>query len=80
MVYRPPVPGRSRVPHDPVESSIHYPIASDFKERMQLMERTIKDRLLANPSSKMWTAQLMIIECLKGKCKVTDLFSWTTVR
>jgi hypothetical protein len=47
---------------------------------MQAMERAIRDRLLANPSSKVWSSQLMVIECLKGKCKVTDLFSWTNVR
>ena len=77
-VRRAPAPRTPPVPD--TTTAIHYPVAADFRDRMQVMERTIRDRLLANPSSKIWQAQLMIIECLKGRCKVTDLFSWTSVR
>jgi hypothetical protein len=56
-----------------------YPVAVDFKERLQAIEKPIRDRIAVNKENKVLTGQLMVVQCLKGQMKVADIWAWGKV-
>jgi len=56
-----------------------YPVAVDFKERLQAIEKQIRDRIAVNKENKVLTGQLMVVQCLKGQMKVADIWAWGKV-
>jgi len=61
-----PLTGRSEPPK--------YRLVADYKERCQQLENAIKLRLENNKNNKILQAQLRIIDVLRGKMQVKDLF------
>jgi ParB/RepB/Spo0J family partition protein len=68
-------PSLGAVPSAPAS----YPVAVDFKERLQAIEKQLRDRIAANKENKVLTGQLLIIQCLKGQIKVADIWAWGKV-
>lgn len=56
-----------------------YKIADDAAYRCQAMERIIRDKLKHHSSHTTLTAQLRVIQCLKGQMGPEDLLGWGNV-
>lgn len=56
-----------------------YAIAKDAAARAQSMEKAIRKKLKFSPTHKVLNAQLMVLECIKGKMQPADLFGWENV-
>jgi ParB/RepB/Spo0J family partition protein len=61
-------------------SGTEYKVADDMLERCEQMEHIIRKKLRYSKTHKVLNGQLLIIEVLKGKMAVTDLFGWDDVK
>lgn len=68
---------RGRLPGDKEE--VKYKVASDYKERCQLLEQEVTKRLRRAPSNKELLGMSKVIACIKGRMKVEDVFRWDGV-
>jgi ParB/RepB/Spo0J family partition protein len=59
-------------------SATDYKIAPDAAERCKTLEEALKRRL-EESNTKVFRAQLLIIECIKGKMKTSDVFDWDNI-
>ena len=57
-----------------------YKLADDAPVRAEALEKIIRKKLRHAPSHKVLTGQLMVLEVLKGKMNVTDLYDWDSVK
>ena len=63
----------------PPPAQTKYKLADDAAARAEALEKIFRKKLRHAPSHKVLTGQLMVIEILKGKMNVTDLYDWDKV-
>jgi len=76
-------PGRKATTATPATKTspqAKYQIAEDAAARCKEMEDVIRRKLRLVPTHKVLTAQLWIIEVIKGKMNPQDVFSWNHVK
>jgi len=56
-----------------------YKIAADASERCRKLEDLVRGKLKKYPRNKALNAQLLVLQCIKGQCKPTDVFDWDNV-
>jgi ParB/RepB/Spo0J family partition protein len=72
-----PKPKQTAVPK---KSTNRYKLAEDAAERCEKMETLIRKKLRHSPTHRVLSGQLLIIEVLKGKMNVTDVYGWDDVK
>jgi ParB/RepB/Spo0J family partition protein len=75
-------PGRKKDPAKPKarpKTSSRYVLADDAEERCKAIDKALQKKLRFAPSHKVHTGQMMVVQCLRGKCNVSDIFGWKDV-
>ena len=76
-VFRPKIFSSTPVPSTPPVGKVSADLPENFAERLNLLERMIRERLELRPENKILNGQMLVIHVLKGKLKPTDLFPVT---
>jgi len=57
-----------------------YQLAPDAAARCEMMERVIRKKLSYSPTHRVLNGQLMVLEVIKGKIGVADVYGWDDVK